>query len=329
MKGIIFALAATQGLGVLAWQPNPAAAKSRLRAREPPPYPICSPATNPECIAGGKYLIPDLETSDENSKGDKALKTLLKVGTHRPPVSWEKEAAGQMPEPCYRRGVVQDGWKAADFIIYNVTYDSDCDVAPFVICWNKLSPKSVETIAQEIGRLPATIRQAASAYMVYGDKDEDNPAYDGFIGAYAEDGLILGRASGYFPVALVHEITHCVDSTLASPDAVHPRSGSAFSQSSAWKAAVDKDGFAITPHGANKSYTEDFGDVGRAVLLDAVFEGGLAAYAKGNTNLTQIDNQLNAFKSVAGEYYNGKAGGGKCSAGLKFPFPALLTIPKT
>ena len=319
MTRIALALAAAQALGVLAWQPNPAT-KGSLRARAPP-YPICSPATNPNCIAGGKYLIPDLDASDENSKGDKALKALLKPSLPRLSDPWD---AGQMPEPCYRRGVTEDGWRAADFVIYNVTYDSDCVGAPFVICWNKLSPKPVEAIADEIGRLPATMRQAASAFMVYGDKPEDNPRYKGFIGAYAEDGLILGRASGYFPVALVHEITHSIDSTLASPDAVHPRSGSAFSQSSAWREAVEEDGFAITPHGANNSYTENFGDFGRAVLLDAVFEGGLAAYSDDNANLTQIDNQLEAFRSVAGVYYKA---GGKCSSDLKFPFPALFSIP--
>jgi hypothetical protein len=57
------------------------------------------------------------------------------------------------------------------------------------------------------------------------------------------------------------------------------------------------------------------------VLLDAIYPGGLAAFTNNNPNLTQITNQLKAFKSVAGGFYKS---GGKCDLERKFPFPTKL-----
>ncbi|KAK3331396.1 hypothetical protein B0H66DRAFT_528730 [Apodospora peruviana] len=318
IKYIALALTATQGLGVLAWQLDPTKSSN-----ERAPYPACTrgdPET--DCIVGGKYLVPELDMGGEGSNGNKAFKDHLTPSTPTLGAVWTNN---KMPEPCYRWGVTKDRWKVEDFRIYNVTYESDCNIAPFVICWNRLSPKSAEEIAWEIGRLPAPMRQAASAFMVYGDNVDDNPDYDhkGFIATLAADGLILGRSKAYFPAALVHEITHSIDSTLISPDAIHPEAGKTFSKTQDWTDAVNGDGYAISAHGAAQGYTEDFGDFGRAMLIDAIYPGHLTEFADKTANLTQISNQVAKFKQVAGKYYKA---GGNCTASLKFPYPVLVDV---
>ncbi len=168
----------------------------------------------------------------------------------------------------------------------------------------------------------------SSVYMVYSDADSDNPNYHGYIATSAADGMIIGRSTAYFATSLIHEIGHAVDSTLASPDAVHPGYGTSFSSTSAWHAAADADGYATSAYGAG-SFGEDFPETGRAVLLDAIYPGGLAAWSNNNPNLTQITHQLAAFKAVAGSFYTV---GGTCDPALKFPFPTLfvdVAVPTT
>jgi hypothetical protein len=114
----------------------------QLRARNTgDPYPACDPATNSNCIDGGRYLMPELNYSLEGDSGDSAFVKYLPNHTF----TTARWPAGKMPEPCYRWGVTADGWVATDFIIYNVTF-SDCST-PFAVCWNTLAPKSIDQIA--------------------------------------------------------------------------------------------------------------------------------------------------------------------------------------
>ncbi len=153
--------------------------------------------------------------------------------------------------------------------------------------------------------------------MVYGDHDYDNPLYTGYIATLAADGLIVGRSAGYYATSLIHETGHAVDSNLASPVA---GSGTAFSSTSTWHNAVIADGYAVSAYGAG-SYVEDFPEAGRAVLLDNIYPGGLAAWSGNNPNLSRISHQLAAFRAVAGSYY---VTGGVCDVAKKFPFPTNL-----
>ncbi|KAK3328062.1 hypothetical protein B0T19DRAFT_181933 [Cercophora scortea] len=274
------------------------------------PYPFCNPATNPNCIVSGKYLVPSLDFSLQNDAGDLAYQKYLPTNTW----SFSKWTNGMMPERCYYWGVTADHWKAADFIIYNVTF-TDCPGSPFVVCRHKTAPKSIGQISTEIGRIPAKMRQATSMFLVYGDLNSDNPQYGGYIATLAGDGVIVGRSGAYFTTSLVHEMGHAVDSTLVSPG-----SGKAFSSTATWSKAVTADGYAVSAYGAG-SLVEDFAETGRAVLLDAIFPGGLAAWSNHNPNLTQITQQLKAFKAVAGGFY---ATGGTCDLTRKFPFPTSL-----
>jgi len=164
-------------------------------------------------------------------------------------------------------------------------------------------------------------------FMVYSDLDSDNPDYKGYFGTLAGDGILIGRSKAWFPSAIIHELGHSVDSTLASPNAVHPNPGNAFSDSSTWHNAVTTDGYAISAYGAESGWADDFADVGRAVMLDHIYPGGLAAWSGNNANLTRVRNQLSTFNTVAGSYYNV---GGTCSSGLKFPYPtSLVDVPTT
>ena len=106
------------------------------------PYPFCSSATNPDCIADGKYPVPVLDFSNENSAGDLAYKTYLPTQTF----TTSRWTNGKIPERCYYWGVERDHFRAADFVVYNVTY-ADCPGAAFVVCHHKDAPKSVEVIA--------------------------------------------------------------------------------------------------------------------------------------------------------------------------------------
>ncbi len=153
--------------------------------------------------------------------------------------------------------------------------------------------------------------------MVYGDNQSDNPLYNGYIATLAADGLIVGRSAAYFATSLIHETGHAVDSNLASPV---DSSGTAFSSTSTWHDAVIADGYAVSAYGAG-SYVEDFPEAGRAVLLDNIYPGGLAAFSGNNPNLTHISHQLAAFRAVAGSFY---VSGGVCNVAEKFPFPTDL-----
>ncbi|KAK3374124.1 hypothetical protein B0T24DRAFT_625704 [Lasiosphaeria ovina] len=306
---IALAAAANAPAAVVAFQPDPRATNTGL-AKRADAYPFCNPATNPNCIAGGKYLVPILEFSSENGPGDLAYQQYLPAS----PWTFSKWTNGLMPERCYYWGVTADKWKATDFLVYNVTY-TDC-ATPFVVCRHQKSTKSIGQLASQIGKLPVRMRQASSIYIVYGDLNTDNPNYGGYMATLAGDGVVVGRSVAYFSTSLVHETGHAVDSTLASPGGGKPFSGTA-----AWAAAVKADGYAVSAYGAG-SYVEDFAEAGRAVLLDTVVPGGLAAFTGGkNANLTQIAAQLKAFKAVAGTFYTP---GGKCDLAKKFPFPTKL-----
>lgn len=106
------------------------------------PYPFCNTATNPNCIADGKYLVPILDFSLQRSAGDKAYASYLPT-TEYTLSQWPK---GKMPRPCYYWGVERDRWNAADFTIYNVTY-TDCGM-PWVVCLNKKVPRTIKQIAK-------------------------------------------------------------------------------------------------------------------------------------------------------------------------------------
>jgi len=318
IRRLVLALVATQSLGVLGSLPDPA---KKLHKRST--YPACTPSSTNTCILGGKYLFPALDWSDSHSAADNVYRSSFVNHTF----TLSQWTNNKIPEPCYYWGVERDHWNPSNFTVYNVTF-SDCTISPFVICMNSFSPRDVSAIASEIGRIPAPLRQANSMFLVYGDKDEDNSAYGGYFASYSPQGILIGRSIAYFPSAIVHELGHAVDATLASPDAVHPNSGSDFSGTSTWRNAVTADGYAISAYGAESGWADNFADVGRAVFLDNIYPGGLAAFSGNNPNLTKVTNQINAFKSVAGSYYNL---GGTCNPTLKFPYPTNLVdlLPTT
>ncbi|KAK0722673.1 hypothetical protein B0T26DRAFT_870692 [Lasiosphaeria miniovina] len=270
-------------------------------------FPACDPATSSGCIEGGKYLVPELDFGNEDGTGNNAYIKYLPNHTFTT-TQWTN---GQWPEICRNISVNSDNWSAADFTVYNVTF-SDCSV-PYALCRHKNAPKSLNQI--EIARIPIGMRQAVATYIVYPDDTTNNPAYGGYIGTIAQSGVVVGKSTAYFATALVHETGHAVDTVL-----VGPMPGvSAFSGTQTWRAAVDSDGYAISAYGASSGYAEDFADVGRAVLLDTIFPGGLAAWSGNNQNLTQIAAQLALFKSTAGRYY---VTGGTCDLAKKYPFPS-------
>lgn len=265
---LLFAILAVQGLGVFGFLPDP---DRKLQKRAT--YPACSSTISSKCILDGNYLFPELDWSNVDSAADTAYKTYLPKHDDFVLSNWTNN---KIPERCYHWGVAEDRWNAADFKAYNVTF-SDCAIAPFVICMNKFSPRDASAIASEIGRIPAPMRQSASMFMVYGDNATDNPFYaakDGFFGTLAGDGILIGRSKAFYATAIIHELGHAIDSTLVSPDAVHPNPGSPLSRTSTWRDAGTADGYAISSYGAESGWADDFADTGRAVLLDSIYPGG-------------------------------------------------------
>ncbi|KAH8895248.1 hypothetical protein GQ53DRAFT_761835 [Thozetella sp. PMI_491] len=277
------------------------------------PYPFCNTKTTPSCIEGGKWLYPALDFSLENDAGDLIYQKYLPSHTY----TLSQWAKGKMPEACYYWGVTRDQWVAADFTMWNVTY-SDCST-PYVVCRHKNAPKTIDQIATTISKIPAGVRQAVSLFLVYSDKSEDNPNYGGYMATYAPHGIIIGRSTGYFVTSLVHEFGHAVDANLASLDAPHPGSGTSFSATSFFQSAANMDGYAVSAYGTT-SFTEDFPEVGRAVLIDQINPGGLAAFYT-NANITHIYQQMGAVKKVAGSFYKT---GTTCDKTRKFPYPPTL-----
>ncbi|KAK0751392.1 hypothetical protein B0T18DRAFT_387525 [Schizothecium vesticola] len=281
---------------------------TRLQARDGnDPYPFCNPATSPDCIVGGKYVKPDLNISDEPNAGNQAYLTYLPTHTY----TLSQWSAGKYPEECHRT-IAGDGFNPTDFTVHNVTY-SDCPSSPWVICVSRLANKTPVQIATEVGRMPAGIRQATAAYVVY---DEN---FGGAIGAVG--GLIIGKGSYYFPTALVHEHGHAVDGDLLAPN--DPFS---YSDSAEWRNTVALDGYAATAYGST-AHAENFADIGRVVLINNVVPGGLAGLFPTNPNLTQIANQVARFQSKAGSYYQA---GTTCDLSKKYRYPSVtVTVPTT
>ncbi|KAH8894113.1 hypothetical protein GQ53DRAFT_821217 [Thozetella sp. PMI_491] len=281
-------------------------------------YPACHLGPDDQrCINDGRFLVPELNFSNPGSPGDLAYSTYLP--THPYTLSaWPSGGNdARIPRVCGIYGHNSDGFDMRDFQVYNVTFPDQCPGSPWVICRDYRSGQTIDQLATVISKIPVRMRQAMSTYMVY--RAETN-AYHGAIGTLAGDGLILGLSSYYFPTALVHETGHAVDSEMRL---LGTSNGSAFSDTDAWKAAYTTDGYAVSAYGAGSS-TEDFAEAGRAVLLDIIYPGGLAVYANHTSNLTHITNQVNTFKSVAGQYYTP---GGSCDLSLKFPFPELVGGP--
>ncbi|KAK3389427.1 hypothetical protein B0H63DRAFT_518655 [Podospora didyma] len=300
-KTFVLALAAALAPGALG-RVLPPSDTLRINADSNPYCPAGS-----TCVLDGKFLAPELDFASESSSGEAAFKQYLP--THTFTVSqWNN---GKMPERCYYWAVEADKWNAADFTVYNVTF-SDCST-PYVVCRHKNAPKTVSEIATVISRVPIKIRQANSIYLVYSDSQSDNPNYTGYLATLAGDGIVIGRSTAYFTAPLIHETTHDVDYRFVTPE-------TSFSDSATWRNAVAADGYNISPYGA-VSYAEGFADTGKAVLLDAIYPGGLAAWSTAGANLTQVANQLRVFKATVGSYYTT---GGTCDPAKKFPFPTVL-----
>jgi hypothetical protein len=115
---------------------------SRLVAGDDP-YPFCSPSTNPNCIDGGRYLVPILDFSNQGDPGDNAYNQYLP--TH--PYTLARWTNGKWPYVCQKWGVDADSFNATDFIIYNVTYPDQCPGSPWVVCYHKRASVTIDQVA--------------------------------------------------------------------------------------------------------------------------------------------------------------------------------------
>ncbi|KAK5653476.1 hypothetical protein OQA88_8962 [Cercophora sp. LCS_1] len=303
LRFLVFTLAALHLPGVLGFQPD-----HRLLPRDGNErYPFCTPAPDNSCIVGGKYVKPDLNISEAGNAGNNAYITYLPAHTYNLS-QWTNQ---KMPQMCYST-INLYGYTPSAFVVYNVTY-SDC-TSPWVICRSTTASKSINEIADEISKMPASMRQAASTYLVF---PESLPRA---IESWSEDGLIAGKSSYYFPTSLVHEHGHAVDGAILVPG---PGS---YSDTSTWRNTVTLDNFAATAYGTS-SHAENFADIGRVVLIQNIYPGGIAGLFPNHPNLTQIANQVALFQSVAGGYYQT---GGSCDLAKKYPFPTvLIDVPTT
>lgn len=108
------------------------------------PYPFCTPATNPNCIRDGRYLVPILEFSNPGDRGDAAYNKYLPSNSYK----LHKWSNGLWPQVCKRWAVDADHFKPTDFVVYNVTYPDQCSGSPWVICYHKRSSVSIDQVAK-------------------------------------------------------------------------------------------------------------------------------------------------------------------------------------
>jgi len=302
-KSLALALAALHALPALASQPD----HRLLRRDGNERYPFCTPAPDNSCIVGGKYVKPDLNISDVGNPGNNAYITYLPAHTFTLS-QWTNQ---KMPALCYDK-INLYNFRPVDFVVYNVTF-SDC-TTPWVICRSKLAGKNVNEIADSVGKMPATMRQATSTYLVFEE------TWGGAAESWWEDGLIIAKGSYLYPTSMVHEHGHSVDGYLLVPGP------GVYSDTSTWRNIVAQDGFAATAYGTS-SHAENFADIGRVVLINNIYPGGIASMFPNHPNLTQIANQVAHFQSVAGTYYRA---GTTCDLAKKHPFPtSLVDVPTT
>ncbi|KAM7186378.1 hypothetical protein V8F33_011851 [Rhypophila sp. PSN 637] len=306
-KSLLFASLATLHLGgTLASHPP----KHLVRRDGNERFPFCTPGDPvfPNCIVNGRYVKPDLNISDAGNPGNNAYITYLP--SH--PYTLSQWTNQKMPSFCHY--VINNyNFNPSDFSVYNVTYP-DCPSSPWVICKHSTTSKTIDQIASEIGKMPATMRQATNAYLVFPE------TWGGQAESWSEQGLIAGKGSLYYPTAMVHEHGHAVDGYLLVPGAGF------YSGTSTWQNVVNADGYAATAYGST-SHVENFADIGRVVLLENIYPGGIAGLFPGHPNLTQIAGQVAHFQSVAGTYYRT---GTTCDLSKKFPYPTeLVDVPTT
>lgn len=115
----------------------------RSLSKRDDPYPFCNPADNPNCIDGGRYLVPILDWAGQNGPADNAYNEYLPTHEYHLD-SWDN---GQWPQACQKWGVDADHFVATDFQIYNVTFPDQCDGSPWVICYHSRASVSVDEVA--------------------------------------------------------------------------------------------------------------------------------------------------------------------------------------
>ncbi|KAK0627371.1 hypothetical protein B0T14DRAFT_135246 [Immersiella caudata] len=303
-KSAVMALATVQGvLGFEALHQF-----SRRDGDERFPFCIFNPSKPEECIVGGRYVKPDLNISDEENAGNQAYVEHLPHHTY----TLSQWTNNKIPS-IVTGSIGVDGFQVGDFSVYNVTY-SDCANSPWVVVRHTASSKTIDQLADVIGQIPAGIRQATSTYVVYPE------SYGGFIGCL--DGYLMGKASFYFPTALVHEHGHAVDGYLVSPSPPV----TSYSDTSDWRDTVIADDYTATAYGTG-SHAENFADIGRVVLINNVYPGGMLSLFPGHPNLGHISNSVALFGAVAGAYYQKDT---TCQASKKYPFPTqLVDVPVT
>ena len=137
-KSFTLALAALQFQDVLGFTPE-----HRLQTRDGnEAIPFCTPnPSNPNsCIAGGRYVKPDLNISDVGNPGNNAYITYLPAHTY----SLSLWTNGKMPSLCYDKINLYNN-VPSDFSVYNVTY-SDCST-PWVICRSSSATWTIQQLA--------------------------------------------------------------------------------------------------------------------------------------------------------------------------------------
>ncbi|KAK4449774.1 hypothetical protein QBC34DRAFT_462288 [Podospora aff. communis PSN243] len=279
----------------------------RRDGNEVSPHCTFNPSEPESCIVGGKFVKPDLNISDPENAGNQAYVNHLPHHTF----DLSEWTNNKIPEIVVG-SINVDGFQLQDFSVYNITY-SDC-ASPWVIVRHKDCTKTKEELADVIGQMPAGIRQATSTFLVYPQ------AHGGAIGALA--GYLVGKDEFYFQTALVHELGHSVDGFLVSPN---PNVIS-YSDTSEWRDTVIADDYTATAYGTG-SHAENFADIGRVVLINNIYPGGMLGLFPGHPNLGHISNSVALFGVVAGQYYQKDT---TCQLNKKYPFPTVLAdVPMT
>ncbi|KAH7263755.1 hypothetical protein BKA59DRAFT_449949 [Fusarium tricinctum] len=191
---------------------------------------------------------------------------------------------GWLPARC-KAIADQQGLNAYDIDVYNVHYN-DCNQA-WVMCRHHLSPLSIDTMAENFGRIPVRMRNFVRVQFALPQKDSS------FGGATFSD---LGDILWYGDVSKtlrfwIHEAGHAIDRNI------NPGSNDDYSRSSAWLNEYNKDGFICDDYAKNNA-AENFAQEVIVALFDKVVPNGLGSVSP---NWNSIFHQYATVQSKLGD----------------------------
>ncbi|KAI3327337.1 hypothetical protein HD806DRAFT_550857 [Xylariaceae sp. AK1471] len=174
-----------------------------------------------------------------------------------------------------------EGYSAADFEAFNVTYNDCAD--PWIMCRHKNSTTSAHTMADMFGHIPLGMREYNRHMIAIPTFKAKKTA-----GGSANANILIKDDCWDYNI-LIHEISHSLDASALTHDLGNDKD---FSTGHLWQDEYFKDEHSISDYGMT-SWQEDLADSGVIAMYDLVVPGGIHQV---QPNWTQIQHQYTTFQ---------------------------------